>query len=262
MTEKKVHLKLSVSKAKTFADCKKKFKFNYIEKLPQKEWEFHTFGKFCHKVLEDFHLAYIAGSLKPFNVEIKTAWDAAMKEFGSSMSKDMVTECYEIIHNYLKLVSKQKDDVKNVIACEKGFNLNIDDRVLLNGFIDRLQVDEDGILHVCDYKTSKSDSYLKNDYFQLLTYAYVLCAEDPTIKKVRGSYIMLRHNFQYITKEFDIEEIIAIKDKYLSYADQIQSEEQYPANPTRLCSYCSYLDMCPEGKSKSFGTPFFGEVAW
>ena len=35
-------LRLSVSKAKSFSDCKKKFKYSYIEKLPSKEYDHLT----------------------------------------------------------------------------------------------------------------------------------------------------------------------------------------------------------------------------
>ena len=68
-------LRLSVSKTKTFLDCKAKYKFCYIEKLPRKDWDFHTFGKFCHKVLEDFHNAYVKNnSTEPFNIEMGKAF--------------------------------------------------------------------------------------------------------------------------------------------------------------------------------------------
>ena len=48
-------LPLSVSKVKTFDDCKAKYRYTYIEKLPRKEWSFHIFGSFLHLVLEEFH---------------------------------------------------------------------------------------------------------------------------------------------------------------------------------------------------------------
>lgn len=101
------------------------------------------------------------------------------------------------------------------------------------------------------------------DFFQLLTYAYVIVSEDPSIKKVRASYIMLRLDFEYITTEFEIDEIMTVKDKYLEYADQIRTETEYPPHPTALCNFCDYLDRCPEGKSKSFNNVnTYGEVTY
>jgi len=175
-------------------------------------------GKFCHKVLEDFHNAYINGSSKPLNVEMGTAYKSALSEF-----------------------------VPNLI---------------LNGMIDRVQLDADNVIHVCDYKTVKNKKYLKNDFFQLLTYAYVIVNEDPSIKKVRASYILLRYDFEYITTEFEIDEILKVKDKYVEYARQMNLETEFLPNPTVLCRYCDYAPLCPEGKKMLEPSKVYGEVTW
>ena len=258
-------LRLSVSKTKTFLDCKAKFNYSYNLKLPKKTWEFHTFGKFCHKVLEDFHNAYIINnSHKPYNVEMGIAYKNALNEFGKDMSPDMKKDCWNIIDKYLRIVSEDKKNnlPANVIACEKSFNLEVAPNIILNGMIDRIQIDADNVIHVCDYKTVKNKKYLKNDFFQLLTYAYVIMQEDPTIQKVRASYILLRHDFEYITTEFLVPEIIQIKDKYVEYANQINTESEYKPNPTALCRFCDYSEICPASKPMLDQSKVYGEVSW
>jgi len=257
-------LRLSVSKTKTFLDCKAKFKFCYVEKLPRKDWEFHTFGKFCHKVLEDFHNLYIAGCLLPYNVAMTDCWKAAWLEYKDKMTPEMKKECWSIIDKYLRLVSKDKEKglPANVISVEKRFEIPIGENIILNGAIDRIQLDADNVIHVCDYKTVKNKKYLKNDFFQLLTYAYVIITEDPSITKVRASYILLRHDFEYITTEFDRDDILKVNDKYIEYAQQMNTEKEFKPNPTVLCNFCDYLDKCPEGKSKAFNQNIYGEVSW
>lgn len=259
-------IKLSVSKTKTFVDCKAKFKYVYVEKLPRKDWEFHTFGKFCHKVLEDFHNAYIEkDSNQPFNVEMGNAWKSAWAEYKTAMTPEMKKDCWAIIDLYLRKISAQKKEdciPPNVISCEKKFEINIDNKIILNGMIDRIQIDPDGIVHVCDYKTVKNKKYLKNDFFQLLTYAYVIISEDPSIQRVRASYILLRHDFEYITVEFTVPEIVKIRDQYLEYAEKMQLEKEFTPNPTVLCNFCDYLNLCPEGKTKAYNQNIYGEVNW
>ena len=257
-------LRLSVSKTKTFLDCKAKFKYAYIEKLPRKEWDFHTFGKFCHKVLEDFHKVYIEGSQEPYNKIMGQAFKDALKEYKDRMTPEMKQECWQIIDEYLRIISNDKKNnlSANVIACEKNFEFLVDEKIILNGMIDRIQIDADNVVHVCDYKTVKNKKYLKNDFFQLLTYAYVIISEDPSIKKVRASYILLRHHFEYITMEFSVPEIMKVKDQYLKYAQEMITEKQFTPNPTALCNFCDYLNLCPEGKSKSFNQNTYGEVNW
>jgi RecB family exonuclease len=173
-------------------------------------------------------------------------------------------ECWGIINKYLKLISEDKKNnvSANVLACEKNFELLVSDKVILNGQIDRVQLDDDNVIHVCDYKTVKNKKYLKNDFFQLLTYAYVIISEDPSIEKVRTSYILLRHDFEYITTEFSVPEILAIQDQYIKYAEQMLTEKEFPPNPTALCNFCDYLNNCPEGKTKAFNQNVYGEVNW
>lgn len=265
MTEKELEeLRLSVSKTKTFNQCKKQFEFNYILKLPKKDRDYHTFGKFCHRVLEWFHLQYIEGCLLPYNVTMTDAFKIAWAEFKDKMTPEMKKECWDIVNKYLILVTKDKKAglPANVISAEKRFDFAIADNIILNGAIDRIQLDADGILHVADYKTTKNKKYLKDDWFQLLTYAYVLHHEDPSIKKVRGSYVLLRHDFEYITTEFSLKEILSIEKKFKDYGAQIRSEKDYTPNPTALCNYCDYLEHCPAGKSKSFNQNVYGEVTW
>ena len=74
--------RLSVSKLKTYTQCPLKYKFTYIDKLPRKTFEFHTFGKFCHKVLEDFHNVYIQGSDLKYNVVMSKAFRDAQSGEG------------------------------------------------------------------------------------------------------------------------------------------------------------------------------------
>lgn len=257
-------LRLSVSKTKTFLDCKAKFKFCYVEKLPRKDWDFHVFGKFCHLVLEEFHQAYIEGCLLPYNITMTDAFKKAWAEYKDKMTPEMKKDCWSIIDQYLRLITKDKKNnlPANVIAVEKKFELPVGENVILNGMIDRVQLDADNVIHVCDYKTVKNKKYIKNDFFQLLTYAYVIVSEDPSIERVRASYILLRHDFEYVTTEFTIPEIMKIKDKYLDYARQMNVETDFKPNPTVLCNFCDYLNLCPEGKTKAFNQNTYGEVGY
>lgn len=266
MTEQEIkELRLSVSKTKCFNQCRKQFEYNYILKLPKKDHDYHIFGKFCHKVLEDFHRSYIKhNSTNPYNIEMSKAFKEALLEYKDGMTAEMKKDCWEIINKYLKIITENKKNnlLTNLIDVERNFSFNIGNNVILNGMIDRIQIDDDNVLHVADYKTTKNKKYLKNDWFQLLTYAYILVSEDPSIQKVRGSYVLLRHDFEYITKDFSIDEIMEVKEKYLEYANQIRNEKEYPATVQILCRYCDYVDICSDGRKMMDTSKIHGEVNW
>lgn len=256
------NIKLSVSKVKCFLNCKKQFKYNYILKLPKKDREYHIFGKFLHRVLENFHKSYVdLHSTLPYNIEMGNAWRLAWSEYKSLMKPEMKKECYDILNNYLKLYTTTAS-TNNILALEKDFNFKLSDELNLIGMIDRVQIDDDGVLHVADYKSTKNQKYLKDDWFQLMTYGLIMLNENPNLKKIRVSYILLRHDFKSLTKEFSSEEILPIKDKYIEYANQMINEKDFAPNPTALCSYCDFLEHCVEGKTKSFNQNIYGEVSW
>lgn len=271
----KKYLKISVSKAKTFHQCKKQFKFSYIDKLPKITRDYHVLGTFCHKVLEDFHKAYIDGSLKPFNEELTIAWKAAVAESKKNLTPEIKNEARTMMNGYLERITKEKQagTASKVIGVEDNFKLDLDNKVLLNGMIDRVQKDQDGIIHIADYKSTKNKKYLKDDFFQLLTYSYVVLSENPNLEKVRASYILLRHDFEYITKTFTREDAMKVKDIFLQYYEEMNAETEYPANPSALCKFCDYVSPengnCKEGQEivqKLFGSKIdnkvFGVVTW
>lgn len=261
--DKQKLIKLSVSKVKVFDHCKAQYKYNYIDHLTKKEWAHHSFGLFLHEVLENFHAEYLNGCLDSYSKTMSRIYKISLKKFSAKLSPEAKTEAFGIIDKYLKKIAFNPKEVKSIISVEKKFTIPITDKIILTGMIDRVQLDNDNVICVCDYKTIKNKKYLKNDFIQMQTYAYALYQEDNSITKVRASYILLRHDFEYFTKEFDINDIKEIEEKYKQYAEDIHNEKVYRANPTPLCNYCDFLNVCNDGKSYvNRGIKKFGEVQW
>lgn len=239
---------ISVSKAKTFESCAAKYRFCYIEKLPRKDWDFHIFGKFNHEVLETFHNKLLENKDLEFIPLMKECFKLSVENWKGKMTPVQLKDSQIIQQNYLNYLDSnlKNNTLPEVIGVEKEFNIVINEKILLNGFIDRVQVDHDGMLHVADYKTTKDKKYLK-DFFQLITYAYVLMLEDESLEKIRASFILLKHNFEFITKEFSRDKVMKISEKFLEYEKQISEEKLWRAKPQFLCKYCDYQESCKEG---------------
>lgn len=241
------YFNLSVSKIKTFEQCKTKYRFAYIEKLPRKQMDFHYFGKFLHEVLENFHLKLIKNDERKYNVIMQECFMQALKSVnGVALTKEQKEEAFKICIVYL---NKLVNDTCKVLSVEREFYLDINGALLLNGFIDRIQLDADGILHVSDYKTSKSKDYLKKDLFQLLIYALALCVENKDLKEVRTSYVMLKHDCELIEKSFKREQIMREADNIIKYSEAMMNEKIFQPSVGPLCKYCDYVEKCSEGQS-------------
>ena len=244
-------LRLSVSKVKTFKDCAAKYRFTYIEKLPRKEWDFHVFGTYCHEILEKFHQERLDGNIGTDEDVMDTAKDYALGIYSEKLSLKQRVEAIDIIDQYMLTLKEHQDNetTPEVISVEESFYIDVDGKILLNGFIDKVQLDHDGVLHVADYKTTKNKKYVKNDFMQLKTYAYVMCLKDPTLEVVRTSYVMLRHNCSLIQKEFKRAEIMKMEQVFLDYADKINEEQLFRPTANNLCAFCDHLTSCETGRN-------------
>ncbi len=249
-------LSLSVSKSKTFVDCPAKYKFCYIEKLPRIEQDFHIFGTFLHAVLEEFHASIIENPDQDDLQLMSAIKEKVLADYKEKVTDQQVIDGWKIIDEYLELRKSEKETgtLPNVTHVEKEFYIDLDSgiddeyKVLVNGFIDRVQVDHDGVMHVADYKTTKDKKYLK-DFFQLKTYAYVLMLEDPSLQRIRASFILLRHGFSKIEEEYTRKDVECMGEKFMEYARQIKEEKLFRAKPQFLCKYCDYLKFCKAGES-------------
>lgn len=244
---------LSVHKLKMFYECAGKYKFCYKDKLPRVEKDFLVFGKFLHLVFETFHRKIMDDPNLSNDWEnvLQDSWNIAFKEYEKDLIKEQKPDEANLIEEAQKIVNIYKDNLlkeglPNVIAVEKLFYINIDNKILVQGAIDRIQLDPDGILHVVDYKTTKDVKYLK-DYFQLMTYCYSLIIEDESIQKIRASFLALKNNCALLTKEFSRDDILEIAEKFIKCFYDIEDEKLFRPNPNFLCMFCDYLDHCPQG---------------
>lgn len=258
---------ISYSKVSSFKSCKKKYYFAYIEKLPRKEQKsFMIFGSFCHEVLENFHRYYLNDKNKGFSYTeaMKIAFSSARENWKDKLTKEQTDEAYSILLNYLEILLSEEEKNKPVILdVERKIWTPIDDEIIFFGYIDRIQKDSDGILHVIDYKTTKDPKYLK-DRTQLLLYGYSLLVKDDSLETIRTSYILLKHGMRYMTEDHDKKEIIEAKDILLNNCREIAEEKIFRASPTRFnCTYCDYIDHCKEGQKIIHGTKkYIGKVSW
>jgi len=265
--DRKNYFHLSVSKLKTFKQCKAKYHFDYIQHLPKKDKDFLTFGSFVHEVLELFEKMIIAGNKEPHHILMKKCFAEALKNW-KNITQDQKKESFDILCAFLK---KRSSDCYIPLAAEKEFSIDIGNTVLLNGFIDLVK-EEQGLIHVIDYKSSKQTKYLKKDPLQLLTYAYVMCLENEKLDKVKSSYVMLKFDFEEITFEFSREEALGIEKQFRDHYVEINDEKLFRPTTGPLCEYCDFSEHCPNGlewirkaeerKNKKNTDNNFGEREW
>lgn len=251
-------IKLSVSSIDTFKTCAKKYYYRYIERLKvdSKKWNFTEFGSCAHLMLEYFHQRVDHSTPKEDYAKImKGCYVDAIKsgEFDYDILCEEVWSPKGDIKglDYLKIIMQQyldkmkNEPLPNVIATELDYSLQLTDNALIRGYIDRIDKLEDGVYKVIDYKTSKSPKYLKP--FQLLVYANAIREVYPDVQKVVGSFMLLKHDLKEVEYNFTDFDLDQCMDEVMKNLDSICVEKNWNKNPTRLCSFCDYKDICFNG---------------
>lgn len=247
----------SHSRLSSFEQCPYKFKLQYIDKVEIEVSEsVEAFmGNRVHETLEKlyrdlmFHKKNTLDDLLDFlNDEWAKNWNDAIvivkeqytSENYQSMARKFISDYYRRYDPF---------DQDKTIAIEERILINLDDsgEYTLQGYIDRLAEVSDGHYEIHDYKTSSRlpvPEYLQQDR-QLALYSIGVKDRYPDASDVR-----LKWHFLAFDKELDStrteQELEDLKQNTIQLIDTIESAEEYPTNPSRLCDWCEYQEICKE----------------
>jgi len=242
--EKETILTLSASRVKTFQQCPRKYYYNYIEKLPRKDWPHFDLGTLVHGSLEHFHEDFKKDGSdlnlkRMMKLSFKIKRDEMEKE--KSLADDTLLEARNLLLEYLNKM--ETDGIgSNIISLEDDFDIPLTEEFSIMGYVDRVDLDNDGVYHIKDYKTNKSLKYM--DSFQLRVYGIYLLNKFPDIDRFRASYIMMRFGGSYVSYDFNKEDVEKCKKELIEYATRIMDEGKWMCKPSRLCDWCDFKDPC------------------
>lgn len=166
----------------------------------------------------------------------------------TGMTYDEKLEIY-----FLSLINKNfMEGGWRVLAVEKPFEFVYNNRCILKGFIDRIDINENCDLRVVDYKTSKSsyDGKKLTTPLQMVIYA-LACRE---------MYNRLPIEFKYDFIFLNEEQLACTKgylsrgekklNKILDNIDMCLQDSEYKPNPTPLCYWCDFASHTPLANKK------------
>ena len=125
----------------------------------------------------------------------------------------------------------------------------VDGRLLIRGYIDRLDVSPAGDLRVVDYKTGGAprEAFEARALFQLKFYALVLWRTRGVVPRVlRLLYLKDAEICDYYP---DADELAKFERTLvaLSHAvERARNERDFRPKPSRLCGWCHHRALCPE----------------
>src|SRR6476620_10343991 len=156
-----------------------------------------------------------------------------------------LASCQESLSRYFAL-----EDPTRLEPAERELYVEtlLDSKLLLRGFVDRLDIAPTGEIRVVDYKTGRApaEAYEAKALFQMKFYALVLWRTRGIVPAMLqlvylGSGEMLR----YVPDEADL---LATERKVEAIWRAIRLAEEsgdWRPSPSRLCDWCAHRALCP-----------------
>jgi putative RecB family exonuclease len=255
---------LSPSRAGDFMTCPLLYRYRTIDKLPEESSPAAVRGTLVHKVLEDlFDLPAAERTPDRALTMVEPAWadlidsEPALAEMftaeagsdDTAEARDLVAwlaSCRESVQRYFTL-----EDPSRLEPAERELYVEtvLDSRLLLRGFVDRIDVAPTGEVRVVDYKTGRAPGPMweAKALFQMKFYALVLWrlrGSIPTMLQLiyLGSGEVLR----YRPDEDDLRAVERKVDALWGAISRAAETRDWRPNKTPLCAWCSHQAICPE----------------
>jgi len=238
-------LRLSFTRVDTFEQCPRRFRYQYVDGLPQAPAPQLSFGSSLHATLE-----WLYDRKHPVLPSLEETLQALFDTWESAGYEDVDREEQLVAYAHARrIISDQhariaQQGFRLPVAVEAWFELPFDDDVVVVGAIDRIDAHDDGTLHVVDYKTNRRARTRSQVRDSLQLAIYALAAED--LYGRRPSTVALDFIVPGVTVIVPIEELdlAAVPRRIATVARRIREGEDTPT-PNRLCDWCDFKDICP-----------------
>lgn len=245
---------LSPSRAADFKTCPLLYRFRSIDRLPERPTVDQARGTLVHAVLERlFDLpaarrtpAAAADLLAPQWERLVAEQPELAEVLGDDPKvADFLASARELLDGYFTV-----EDPRRLEPAERECLVStvIDGRLLIRGYIDRLDVAADGALRVVDYKTGGAprEAFEARALFQLKFYALVLWRTRGVVPRVlRLLYLKDAEVCDYTP---DADELRRFERTVLALwqaIEQATAARDFRPKPSRLCGWCSHQALCP-----------------
>jgi putative RecB family exonuclease len=246
---------LSPSRAGDFMTCPLMYRFRTLDRLPEEPSPDAVRGTVVHKVLEDLFDLPAADRTPDVAADMLVpSWEALLEAepevarmFGDEGPDvaSWLASCREVLDRYFTL-----EDPRRLEPSERELYVEtvLDSKLLLRGFVDRLDVAPDGRVRVVDYKTGRAPAagFEAKALFQMKFYALVLWRTRGVLPSVLQ--LVYLGNGEILRYEPDEDDLLATERKVEAvWRAIVECEEtgDWRPSPSKLCGWCSYQAHCP-----------------
>lgn len=244
--------RLSPSRASDFKVCPQLFKFRSIDRLPEPTTVHQARGTTAHLALQRlFDLPQPQRTPEQLYDLFRQAWtELRADEEYEGLFDDLESErswgldSMTLLANYFHI-----EDPATFDPLDRELDMLEDlDGIVIRGILDRMDRAEDGSLIITDYKTGKAppERYAMPAFFALKIYALLIrrrTGETPS--EVRLLYLNGPTMYRLPIDGAQLDAMDRQLRALWSAIERAMTEERFPPRPGRLCTWCSFQDICP-----------------
>lgn len=242
-------LYLSNSGIQVFLNCKRKYKFKYINKIKSKQQspsKYLAFGNSMHITLAQFNMITDKKyrTIDNLHMLLRKNWKREGYE-SLEEEREYGLKALSMLSNYF---DHPKDQGKKNVLIETMINKNMDGKFTLCGKLDKVYVRNDGLIETIDYKTGKNIETFNNMQLPI----YILLTKEKLGRYPNViSYYYMAYN-KKIEQEVSEEVIEDALNNLWNIYKKISTEKEFSSNPNTNCKMmCEYYDMCNEAKDSN-----------
>jgi putative RecB family exonuclease len=236
--------------------CPLLYRFRVVDRLPEPPSQAATRGTLVHAVLEDlFDLPRRDRSLEAATALVPAAWQRVLAEdheLSELFADDDGTLASEWLDGSEALLATYFDleDPSRIEPAERELDIRVelDDGLVLRGYVDRLDVAPDGAMRVVDYKTGRSPGvgFEQKALFQMRFYALALWRLKGLVPRLLQ--LLYLGDGQVVGYEPDETDLLATERKIRALSAAIRRAHEtgeWRESPSRLCDWCAHRSLCP-----------------
>ena len=246
---------LSPSRASDFRTCPLLYRLRMIDRLPEEPSPDAVRGTVVHKVLEDlFDLPAADRTPERAEAMVQDAWEFVLDaepEVATLFTDEgpeitaWLASCRESLRSYFAL-----EDPRRLEPAERELYVEalLDSKLLLRGFVDRIDIAPDGAIRVVDYKTGRSPGvgFEAKALFQMRFYALVIWRTRGVVPSLLR--LVYLGDGQMVSYEPDEQDLLATERlvEAIWHAIELARDTgEFLPSPGWACSWCSFQEHCP-----------------
>ncbi len=233
---------LSHSSISMYGECPQRYKFKYVDNLPEKPKYFFSFGRSMHETLEFFY-------------GVKTLPPPSLEEMLSFYKEHWISEGYrdqdqeaEYFQNGKAILASyyRRHIATFSIPCFVEYDFKMDvDGVPVTGKVDRIDRLPDGKLCVLDYKTGKALAAGRVLEDSQLTMYQLACETLLGSEVGRLVFYHLPTHREYAAGRRPQALVDDLRSRIQKTAESIELGRFDPKPAERICHWCDYRAICP-----------------